>query len=207
MKNKTGIIDLGLGNIRSVFNALEYLDGNPVYISSSKDLNKINRLVFPGVGSFDYGMKLIRSSDIFDNLSRFVTEKKMPFMGICLGMQLIFEGSDEGKSKGLCWLKGEFKKFVPKDKFSIPHIGWNKVKIINDGKLLQGLGKENFFYFVHSFFLEKKNYENFNSLSFCNYINEFISSFEIENIFCCQFHPEKSQMSGLKLVSNFLNVK
>ena len=76
MKNKTGIIDLGLGNIKSVFYALEYLDGNPVYISSSKDLNKINRLVFPGVGSFDYGMKLIRSSDIFDNLSRFMIEKK-----------------------------------------------------------------------------------------------------------------------------------
>ena len=119
----------------------------------------------------------------------------MPFMGICLGMQLIFEGSDEGKSKGLCWLK-ENLKFIPKDKLSIPHIGWNKVKIINEGKLLEDLGKENFLFC--SYFLEKKNYENFNSLSFCNYINEFIS-FRDENIFCCQFHQRnpKCQDSSL----------
>ncbi len=205
MENKVGIVNLNLGNVKSVYNALEYLNAKPVFVRKYSDLKKVNSIILPGVGSFDHGVKLMKNFGIFEELTNCVIKKKMPFMGICLGMQLIFEGSEEGKLNGLSWLKGRFKRFVPSsEEFTVPHIGWNKVEIQRPGKLFASLGHENYFYFVHSYFLPKESQNNLKVVSYCNYIMKFISAIEHENIWCCQFHPEKSQMSGLKLLDNFL---
>lgn len=206
MKKKVGILDIGLGNLKSVYNALEYLDTNPVYIKNPQDIDTVSKIVFPGVGAFDTGVNLLRSSNLIENLTFNVLEKKVPFFGICLGMQLIFEKSEEGSLEGLSWLKGKFEKFRPKSEdFKVPHIGWNKITIENEGRLFKSLGKENYFYFVHSYFLSKNSFNVDYIHSTCSYEIDFISAMEIENIFGCQFHPEKSQMSGLKLLNNFLN--
>ena len=206
MKKKIGILDIGLGNLKSVYNALEYLDTNPIYIKNPQDIDRVSKIVFPGVGAFDTGINLLKSSKLIDHLTLYVLEKKIPFIGICLGMQLIFEKSEEGDLSGLGWLKGNFKKFRPKNEsFTVPHIGWNKIAIPKEGRLFKSLGKENYFYFVHSYFLSKNSFHSDYIHSTCSYDIDFISAMEVENIFCCQFHPEKSQMSGLKLLNNFLN--
>lgn len=204
-KKEVTIIDYGLGNIKSLSNAFEYLGAKISISNNISKIKKSKKLVLPGVGAFDAGILLLRNKKIIKVLNHLVLEKKIPFLGICLGMQLIFEGSEEGKEKGFGWMKGVCRKFnFNKNSLNIPHIGWNKTNINKEGNLFESLCPEAYFYFVHSFYISKNCITNKNPRALTNYGFDFLSAFECNNIFGCQFHPEKSQVSGLKLLNNFL---
>jgi|TARA_B100000287_G_scaffold171333_1_gene161554 glutamine amidotransferase len=205
-KESITIIDYGLGNIKSLVNAFNYIGANIKLSDSKETIRNSTKLVLPGVGAFDSGIKEIKKRKIYDILNECVLEKKIPILGICLGMQLFFSNSDEGKEKGFNWIKGTAKKFDNKN-LTVPHMGWNYSKIREKGNLFNFLPKESYFYFLHSYYLDdgviNKKYPKLNT----NYGNKFLSAFEYKNFFACQFHPEKSQTAGLIILKNFINFK
>jgi len=196
------IIDYGMGNLRSVQKAFERI-GVPVKISGiSDDIHTAEKLVLPGVGHFKQGMQNIKSRGLFDSLNSAVQDKKIPILGICLGMQLMTEFSEEGDCDGFGWIKGRTQRFsFVSNGLKIPHMGWNNLLIKKNDSLYNGITADNFFYFVHSYFISCDNEEDI--LAESNYGNKFVSSFQKGNIFGCQFHPEKSHDSGLKILKNF----
>lgn len=202
---KIGIINYGVGNIASIQNMLKKSGINSEIFSEPGEIDNYDKLILPGVGAFDYAMnQLIHNSWIMP-LNHFVVEKKKPILGICLGMQLMCNRSEEGQVAGLSWINAEVKKFNTDNSFSfkVPHMGWNSVKVENTNSILfESLNDLNKFYFVHSYFIEC--FEKKDILSRTIYIDiDFISSFNKENIFGVQFHPEKSHIYGQKLLSNF----
>lgn len=170
----------------------------------SSDINKIknaDKLILPGVGSFDEGIKNIEALRILDILNYKVIEEKVPILGICLGMQLMTRRSEEGSRNGLGWVDAETKNFKSSD-LKIPHMGWNKINHMKESKLFSELESEKRYYFVHSYYVDMDN--DSDVLTTTPYTHEFISSFEKENIIGCQFHPEKSHKFGMKLLKNFM---
>ena len=196
---KIGIIDSKICNIVSVTNAIKKLGFEYIASSNPKDLADADKLILPGVGSFDEGIKNLKKFGLYDFLvDSFGSEKKI--LGICLGMQLFFERSEEGKLPGLGLIPGQVKKFsYPVT--TIPHIGWNSVHDKSDMVILKGIDNKNF-YFIHSFYVESdiKNFATTEHEGF-----QFISAAEYKNISCAQFHPEKSQDFGFKLLRNFID--
>ena len=195
-----GIIDYGAGNLNSVEKAFLYL-GYEAKISSDIDfLSNCEKIVLPGVGSFGECMELIKKSG-FDKFIYDTIEKNKPFLGICLGMQLLFDKSEEGGDvEGLGILKGKIVR-IPETGLKIPQIGWNKIKKTNsESKLLKGIDNE-YFYFVHSYYLEAENESDV--CAKCEYGKKLSIACEKGNIFATQFHPEKSSDAGLKLLKNF----
>lgn len=191
------IIDYGLGNLASVKNALDKL-GIPNRISSSsKVLKKAKALILPGVGAAKQGMKNLKSMGL-DKVIIEEIEKGKPFLGICLGMQLLFKSSEEGNVNCLGILKGTVKKFKKMKK--IPQIGWNQVDIRKDSKLLKDIKDNSYFYFVNSFYCTPK--ENI-AIGLTNYGETFASIVKSKNITGVQFHPEKSSKAGFQLLENF----
>lgn len=202
---KITIIDYGMGNLRSIQKAFERLRVQTIISSNNDEILEANKLVLPGVGHFESGIKNLRTSGLVDILNEMVLRDKTPILGICLGMQLMTENSEEGNLAGLGWVKAKTKKFSFSDKLlKIPHMGWNTLSIINPDSLLTGLRTEELFYFVHSYFIQCENKSDIISES--NYGIKFVSSFKKDNIYGCQFHPEKSHDSGLKLLNNFINL-
>ena len=199
------IIDYGMGNLRSVQKAFERI-GVPVNISASvNDIQSADKLVLPGVGHFEKGVANLKETGLFEPLNQIALERKKPILGICLGMQLMTEFSEEGNCEGFGWIKAKTQRFVFKsNSLKIPHMGWNNLSIKNTDSLFKGMTVDNFFYFVHSYYVSCGN-EN-DVLTETNYGNKFVSSFQKENIFGCQFHPEKSHDAGLKVLSNFVNL-
>lgn len=196
------VIDYGMGNLRSVQKAFQRIGHNANISSNSKDISKSDKLILPGVGFFEKGVHNLKENCLWDVLNELVINKKIPILGICLGMQLMTEFSEEGNTNGFGWIKGVTKKFVQIDKkFKIPHMGWNNLSIINDKTLLKGITNTDFFYFVHSYFVTCNNMEDIVSETFYN--NKFVSVFQHNNIFGCQFHPEKSHDAGLMILKNF----
>ncbi len=197
------IIDYGVGNLHSVYNAFKKL-GFLVKISSDKtEILNASKVVLPGVGAFKNAIDTIKNKG-FDTIIKQVINKGTPILGICVGLQLLFERSYEyGVHEGLGILKGEivpFKEIYHINKLlKIPHVGWNDLEIENDSKLLKKLDN-NYVYFVHSFYLETN--ENFVS-SYTNYGKKIAVSIEYKNIFATQFHPEKSGDVGLQILRNF----
>lgn len=203
------IIDCGIGNLGSVVNMLKYLGIQSRLIKTSQEILDSKKLIFPGVGSWDNGVKKIQESEIEDALIHQVINEGVPFLGICLGMQLLFNSSEEGKLLGLGWISGDVKKFNFEDckdnkKLKIPHMGWNIVKSTRFSALNHNLLDEARFYFVHSYFVTCAYDENV--LMTCNYGKEFVCAVNKDNIWGVQFHPEKSHKFGMQLMKNFVEL-
>ncbi len=202
MKKEIGIVDIGYGNIGSVYNAVQFLGLEPSLEKKSENLKKYSHLILPGVGSFAKNSEIIHRNGWFEPLKDFIKNGSYIF-GICIGMQMMFEGGTEGgNNKGLGIFSGFCKKF--ETDLIIPHVGFNTVEHKNT-KIWNDIPNNSSFYFVHSYRIENTS-ENIN---YCHtvYGEKFISFIEKENVFGSQFHPEKSHNPGLKLLQNFLNLK
>lgn len=198
------ILDYGSGNVKSVYNIFNFLNYDVVVSNNKKIIKDCSHIVLPGVGAFGLSMKKILEKIPIDVLENEVLEKGKPFLGICLGMQVLAdEGNEFGKHKGLGWIEGSVDLLKVKD-LSIPHIGWNEVKMMNNNKLLNKLNDINDFYFVHSYAFNPLNKNHIGSIT--SYGLEFVSSVQKNNIFGVQFHPEKSQKAGQLLINNFMMI-
>ena len=197
------IVDYGMGNIQSILSTLNHLNVDKVTLSSSiKDFEKAHRIILPGVGNFAKAINIIKSNKIDIALRRVAIEQKKPLLGICLGMQLMSSSSTEqGFNHGLAYVDGEVVKF-DNSKVKVPHTGFNQVKINSSSKLFEGISDRSDFYFTHSYRLQSS--ANI-SQSICNYQDDFIAAFELDNLCGVQFHPELSQSNGLRLLKNFIN--
>ncbi len=198
------IIDYGMGNLRSVQKAFERVKV-PIKISSDiKEIMSSRKLVLPGVGNFEQGIYNLKEKGLFKTLNETVSEKKIPILGICLGMQLMTDFSEEGDVEGFGWIKGKTRKFSFESKeLKIPHMGWNNITFRNNDRFYSGINQNDFFYFVHSYYVSCE--DDFDTFSETNYGNNFVSSFRKAHIYGCQFHPEKSYQSGLTILKNFVN--
>jgi imidazole glycerol-phosphate synthase subunit HisH len=202
------IIDYGMGNLRSVQNKLKRI-GCVSEISSDPSLvGQAEKLILPGVGHFANGMKKLAERKLITVLNEKVLIEKTPILGICLGMQLIGTFSEEGSTSGLGWIDAKTILFrIPdsdKYRYKVPHIGWNNVDISMDSKLFKDIPVNAQFYFVHSYHYVTSD-KSF-LIGSTNYLYDFVSCFEKDNIFGTQFHPEKSQDEGMQLLKNFVNL-
>ena len=198
------IIDYGAGNIMSVMKALDFLDYEYILTSDQNELMKADKVILPGVGSFKDAMDKLDANNLTDVI-RQIVEKKTPFLGICLGLQLIFESSQEAPGvKGLSLLPGKCVKFPENKELKVPQIGWNSLSFPKESKLFKGINEGEYVYFVHSYYLQAENKEDVAAVS--DYGIVFDAAIEHENIFACQFHPEKSSDVGLKIIKNFVEL-
>lgn len=198
------IIDYDAGNIKSVEKAMQSLGEVPVVTRDREEILSADKVILPGVGSFGDAMEKIRSYGLEEVIHE-VVAKKTPFLGICLGLQLMFERSDECEGvKGLGILKGEILRIPDKEGLKIPHIGWNSLKFPNEGRLFKGLKEDSYVYFVHSYYLKAEEPEIVTATT--EYSTLIHASVEKDNIFACQFHPEKSSDVGLTILKNFINL-
>lgn len=202
----TGIINYGAGNIYSVLTAVKKCGGEAFVIESVRDFSKAGSIILPGVGAFADGMENLEKSDMGEKLAAEINSGK-PFLGICLGLQLLFSHSEEGGCKGLNLIGGGVKKFVfPSRRIKIPHMGWSKVDVQDAGEILfKGIPPGTYFYFAHSYYAVPENKTVVASKTF--YGREFASAVKIGNIAGVQFHPEKSGDYGLMFIKNFLEEK
>jgi len=202
---KIAIIDYGMGNLRSVANAFNAIGYLASIVQNPNDLSQASHIVLPGVGAFGDGMKNLRLSGWLDVLEREIIEKRKPFLGICLGMQLLATmGTEHGLYEGLNWISGTVKKIESNDpQIRVPHVGWNDVLFLKKSGLYKDLENSQAFYFVHSYVLDIKDKSSVVS-GLTSHGIEFISSIEKDNIYATQFHPEKSQKIGLKVLENFI---
>ena len=200
-----GIIHCGTGNIGSVANAIEHLGGDARIVSTPEELEECERIILPGVGSFLEGMGSMRSKGFETALQLHTIELKKPTLGICLGMQLMAAyGAEGGGCRGLGWFDGSVEKLVPGTSTErIPHVGWNQLTIHREHDLLHGVPIQTDFYFVHSYAMKVAD-EN-ELIALCDYTSGVTAIVGRDNIFATQFHPEKSQDSGLKILENFLD--
>ncbi len=198
------IIDYGAGNIMSVMKALDFLGYEYILTSDQNELMKADKVILPGVGSFKDAMDKLNANNLTDVI-RQIVEKKTPFLGICLGLQLIFESSQEAPGvKGLSLLPGKCVKFPENKELKVPQIGWNSLSFPKESKLFKGINEGEYVYFVHSYYLQAENKEDVAAVS--DYGIVFDAAIEHENIFACQFHPEKSSDVGLKIIKNFVEL-
>ena len=198
------IIDYDAGNIKSVEKAVKYL-GEEVVITRDKDvILSSEKVILPGVGAFGDAMGKLKDYNLVQTIYD-VVEKNTPFLGICLGLQLLFENSDETPGvAGLGILKGEIIKIPVKEGMKIPHMGWNSLNIKEGATLFQGIEENPYVYFVHSYYLKAKNENEVAATT--EYGVEIHASVEKDNVFACQFHPEKSGGVGLQILKNFLKL-
>ena len=199
---KVAIVDYEMGNIKSIKSALKYLNVEEIVLSNKfNDIKSADKLILPGVGSFSKAMKNIKQLNLDKILYQVVVKERKPILGICLGMQLMSQSSEEdGFSDGLKFIDSNVKKFNLKN-LKVPHVGFNQVEFHKDYKLYKGLDNLSDFYFTHSYQMQSD--QNINQ-SLCEYGDKFIVSYEVENITGVQFHPELSQTNGLKLLENFI---
>ena len=198
------IVDYNMGNPLSIKNMLSYLEIESIVTSDTNQIKLADRLILPGVGSFDTAMKNLKELGLIETLNELVLEKKIPILGICLGMQLLTNFSEEGGVPGLKWIDAETKKFNIPQEYKVPHMGWNTIVKNHESRIAEELEKDSRFYFVHSFYVQVKNQKN-SSMKTTHY-HEFDSAIEKDNIFGVQFHPEKSHKFGVKLLKNFSRI-
>jgi len=204
------IVDYNSGNISSVINSFKEVAKNKVNIEVTSDLNKIkssDKVVLPGQGSFKSCVDALNKiNGLTDSLNEFVINIKKPILGICVGLQMFADiGYEETETKGLGWISGKVSKIDNQDgKFKLPHIGWNQINIVKDSKIFQNIENNSHMYFVHSYEFVP-NEKNVISATI-DYSSNIVCSVEKENIFGTQFHPEKSDKTGLKIINNFISL-
>ena len=198
------IVDYDAGNIKSVEKALHFLGREALVTGDSEEILRADKVILPGVGAFGDAMDTIRGRGL-DKVLRKVAENGTPFLGICLGLQLLFERSDEAPgAEGLGILKGEILRIPEKEGLKIPHMGWNSLHLENNGRLFRGIEENAYVYFVHSYYL-KAGDESIVKAS-TEYGAHIHASVEKDNVFACQFHPEKSSDVGLHILKNFVEL-
>ncbi len=196
------IVDYGMGNLRSVQKALESVGHAAIVTRDRRAVSDASHLVLPGVGAFADCMKNLQDLKLVEPIREGIQQRK-PFLGICLGMQLLFTESEEfGIHKGLDLIPGRVVRFKDKG-LKVPHMGWNQIKAAKPHPILDGIADDSFFYFVHSYYVVPDDEKVITTRT--DYGTAFASSISRGNIFACQFHPEKSQQVGLKLLENFGN--
>ena len=196
------IIDFRMGNLGNVKKAFEFIGAQAQIAARREDIRKADKLVLPGVGAFGKAMANLRRNGLHKLITE-MAEKNIPLLGICLGMQLLMESGQEGGNiKGLGLIPGKVKKFELELK--VPHIGWNQLNIRNGSTLLKAVPDRSYFYFVHSYFTEPEDAGHI--LCTTDYGVEFVSGIGRDNIFGFQFHPEKSQNNGLRILQNFVEL-
>ena len=195
------IIDYDAGNLKSVEKALQFLGQECVITRDFHEIKKADKVILPGVGSFGDAMSQLRKFEL-DKVIHEVAAEQKPFLGICLGLQLLFEGSEESEGvEGLHLLDGEILRIPEQEGLKIPNIGWNSPDLQNNGRLFENLNGNPFVYFVHSYYLKAR--EESIVKATIEYSTHIHASVEKDNIFACQFHPEKSGTVGLQILSNF----
>ena len=195
------ILDYDAGNIRSVEKAFQYLGEETVFSRDRDEILSADKVVLPGVGAFGDAMNKLKDYNLVNTIYD-VVDKKIPFLGICLGLQLLFESSDETPGvSGLGILPGNILRIPDKPGYKIPHIGWNSLELTNNGRLFDGVAENAYVYFVHSYYLKARDEEMVKAST--EYVTHIHASVEKDNVFACQFHPEKSGDVGLKILSNF----
>jgi imidazole glycerol-phosphate synthase subunit HisH len=199
------IIDYKTGNLGSIQNILRKIGENSVITSNKDEISEATKIILPGVGAFDTGMRNLAELDLIDVLNRKVIIEKTPVLGICLGMQLLSKGSEEGSLKGLSWIDGITERFRFSDtiEYKIPHMGWNFIREHKPSRLFENMYSDPRFYFVHSYFFRANDREDI--LTSTTYEIEFTSAVERGNILGVQFHPEKSHKFGMRLLKNFVD--
>ena len=198
------IIDYDAGNIKSVEKALKTLGQEVVVTRDADTLLNAEKVILPGVGSFGDAMSKLHAYNLVEVIKK-VVEKKTPFLGICLGLQLLFESSEETPGvEGLGILKGKIVKIPENGELKIPHMGWNSLHFQNQGRLFENLPQESYVYFVHSYYLQAKDESIVKATT--EYSTCIHASVEKDNVFACQFHPEKSSDVGLAILKNFCEI-
>ena len=199
---KIVIIDYKMGNTQSIQNALSFLGYTAIISHNYDEREDADALILPGVGAFHQAMHNLQELHLIEPLERHVIKKKKPILGICLGMQILAKSSSEIEiTEGLNWIDAKVQQ-IPSTELSIPHVGWNSIEVRKDNPLFKNISSDTHFYFDHSFHFMARN-KDISSTTL--YGQEIVASIQKENIFATQFHPEKSQSAGLKLLRNFLN--
>lgn len=198
------IIDYDAGNIRSVEKAVTLLGHEAVLTRTRGEILSADHVILPGVGAFGDAMEKLHRYGLVDIIREAVSQK-LPFLGICLGLQLLFESSDEAPGvEGLCLLPGKILRIPEAEGLKIPHIGWNSLSFPNEGRLFSGIEEGSYVYFVHSYYLQAQDPQIVKACT--EYGVRIHASVERDNLFACQFHPEKSSEVGLKILQNFLEI-
>jgi glutamine amidotransferase len=199
------IVNYGVGNLGSILNMLKKVGNTDTLIASrEEEIRAADKIILPGVGSFDAGMEKINGSGLLGALNEAVLKDRKPLLGICLGMQLLTKGSEEGRLQGIGWIDAYTQRFRfegPNAALKVPHMGWNEVRPLRDSKLTEGIGQPARFYFVHSYYVRCAREED--ALLSCHYGIDFTCAVQRGNIMGVQFHPEKSHKFGMQVLRNF----
>lgn len=201
------ILDYGVGNIQAFINMYKRLDVPTIRVRDAADLVEVKKLILPGVGAFDHAMTLFEGSGLRSRVTELVKVEKIPVLGICVGMQMLANTSDEGRLAGLGWVPGRVKRLnaqAPAAQLPMPHMGWNDVVPATISPIFKGVGADARFYFLHSYYFECVRPEH--SVAKSEYGFEFDCAVQNENIFGVQFHPEKSHHWGAQLLKNFADI-
>ncbi|CUU87611.1 imidazole glycerol phosphate synthase subunit HisH [Campylobacter hyointestinalis] len=198
-----GIIDYGVGNIKAFANIYKNLNFDYKILQSKSDFTGVDKLILPGVGSFDHAMLSLQNSGMFDILNECVLNQNIPVIGICVGMQMLAKNSEEGRCSGLGWIDATVKKFSRTDiiNLPLPHMGWNSINIEKNSDILKNIENNARFYFLHSYYFESNDKDNV--LATANYGRDFDCIINSNNIYGIQCHPEKSHYNGIQLLKNF----
>lgn len=195
------IVDYGMGNVGSIKNMLKRVGATTTVTSDPQTLAAATKVILPGVGAFDNAMSRINGSGLRAVLDHKALVERVPVLGICLGMQLLTRGSEEGTAKGLGWIPADTRRFPAREGLKVPHMGWNACRAATPSRLTQGLEDEPRFYFVHSYYVAADRPEH--SILKTTYGLEFDSAVQQGNVYGAQFHPEKSHRYGMRLLQNF----
>ena len=195
------IVDYGVGNLRAIANMLKKIGATSIITSDRQEIRSATKLILPGVGAFDPAMNELKRLDLIGDLHFKAIEEKVPLLGICLGMQLLTKGSEEGTEKGLGWIPACAYRFPQHEQLKVPHMKWEEVNKTNDSVLTRELAPHSRFYFVHSYYVKTESKEH--SILTSEYGVKFDAAIQKENIYGVQFHPEKSHKYGMQVLKNF----